>query len=298
MSCMRVASTTTSVALALAAIGVAPAQAFEPTRFSVVVEGEGPDVILIPGLASGRDVWAEEAGRLRDHYRLHLVQLAGFAGEPIGVEVEGEVIAPAVAELHRYIEENGLGDPAVVGHSLGGLMTLMLARDHANDVGRIVVVDALPFYSVLMNPAATAETIAPIAASVRDGLIAMTPEAFEAQQTAGVASLVRTAERRDEVLAWSLASDRSVLARAMYEDLTTDMRADVASIEGPLLAIYAYAPEMGPQAVVDGLYETAYAAAANGGVRRIDGGFHFIMLDQPEAFHEALSGFLADSEAP
>ena len=36
-----------------------------PTRFSVVIEGvapgKGPDVLLIPGLASSRDVYAAEA---------------------------------------------------------------------------------------------------------------------------------------------------------------------------------------------------------------------------------------------
>lgn len=286
------ASTTAVVALLLC-VQAPPTQAFEPTRFSVTVEGQGPDVILIPGLASGRAAWAGEAERLRADHRVHLVQLAGFAGEPAGAAAEGEVIAPAAAELHAYIAENGLEDPTVVGHSLGGLMTLMLARDHADDVGKIAIIDALPFYSVLMNPAATAQTIAPIAASVRDGLLAQTDEAFEAQQRAGFGVYVRTPERREEALAWSLASDRSVLARAMYEDMTTDLRADVASIETPMLVVYAYAPEMGPQAMVDGLYQTAYAAAPNATVTRIDDSFHFIMLDQPEALHEVLAGFLA-----
>ncbi len=51
-------------------------------RISVQVEGAGPDVILIPGLASSREVWAGLATTLRQQYRLHLVQVAGFAGSP------------------------------------------------------------------------------------------------------------------------------------------------------------------------------------------------------------------------
>jgi pimeloyl-ACP methyl ester carboxylesterase len=38
-----------------------PAPVFKPTRFSVEVRGTGPDVILIPGLASSSDVWDSTA---------------------------------------------------------------------------------------------------------------------------------------------------------------------------------------------------------------------------------------------
>ena len=44
-------------ALPAAAKPHATAQAFQPTRFSVIVEGKGPDVILSPGLSSPRHVW-------------------------------------------------------------------------------------------------------------------------------------------------------------------------------------------------------------------------------------------------
>src|ERR1700748_102973 len=55
-----------------------------PTRFSVVIEGAprgtAPDVLLLPGLASSRDVYAAEAKLLTTHYSLHPVQLAAFPG--------------------------------------------------------------------------------------------------------------------------------------------------------------------------------------------------------------------------
>src|SRR5205085_9117566 len=51
-------------------------------RFSVEVVGKGPDLIFVPGLSSSRETWKATADRLRERYRLHLVQLAGFAGEP------------------------------------------------------------------------------------------------------------------------------------------------------------------------------------------------------------------------
>src|SRR5688500_1123784 len=73
------------VALAVraeAAPASAAQAAFASDRLSVEVVGSGPDVILIPGFGSSRAVWRAEAERLKATHRVHLVQLAGFAGEP------------------------------------------------------------------------------------------------------------------------------------------------------------------------------------------------------------------------
>ena len=55
---------------------------FVSDRLSVEVIGQGPDVILIPGFGCSREVWRVTAERLKATHRVHLVQLAGFAGEP------------------------------------------------------------------------------------------------------------------------------------------------------------------------------------------------------------------------
>lgn len=49
---------------------------FASDRLSVEVIGSGPDVILIPGLLSSREVWRPLAERLAATHRAHLVQLA------------------------------------------------------------------------------------------------------------------------------------------------------------------------------------------------------------------------------
>ena len=104
-----------SVALAVraeAAPVAAVQTAFASDRLSVEVVGEGPDLILIPGLASSRAVWRAEAERLKATHRVHLVQLAGFAGEP-WTHGDGPFVEPVVAELARYIREAGLERPTV-----------------------------------------------------------------------------------------------------------------------------------------------------------------------------------------
>jgi pimeloyl-ACP methyl ester carboxylesterase len=266
-------------------------QAFAPTRFSVEVTGQGPDVILIPGLASSRDVWDATVAQLSATHRVHAVQLAGFAGEPAGAAGEGEVVHPFVHDLHRYIEANHIEHPAIIGHSLGGLSSLILASHHPESVGRVMVVDALPFFSVLIDPNATAHTIEPIAAAARERMLAMNAEEFAAGQMLTMNRLIRTEAPRPAAVQWSLASDRSVMARAMYEVMTTDMRGDLPSIRTPVTIVYANDPAIAPEAAIAGLYGV-YAALPNHRLVRVDQSYHFVQLDQPAAFASAVEEFL------
>lgn len=274
-----------------AAVEPSSAQNYTPTRFRVLVSGQGPDVIFIPGLGSSRDVWAAEANLLTATHRVHLVHVNGFAGQH-APEGGGEVIAPLVEDLARYIEANNLDRPAVIGHSMGGLSGLMLARRHPERVGRLMIVDAFPFFSAMFGPQVTAASIEPQARMMRDQIIAMDDTTFAAQQALGVRRLVKTEASHAEVAAWSVASDRATFAQAMYEVMTTDMRPEVASVTTPTTVVYAYDPVMGPEAMVDGLYRGGYASAPNVSFVRVDGAFHFIMLDQPAAFHTAVADFL------
>ncbi len=282
----------TLVCLCLGAAPAAPAAAAEPTRVSVEVRGAGPDVLLIPGLASPPAVWDDTARRLAGRYRLHLVQVAGFAGLPAGPNADGPVLAPVVEALHSYLADRKLAHVAVIGHSMGGLMGLMLARSHPEDVGRLMVVDALPFSGVMLSPEATTAMTTPAAAQLRDNVARMTPEAFAAAEGPAMARMSITPEGQKTVLAWALASDRKVIAQASYDDLTTDVRADLPAIRAPITVVYAYAPAMGPAAQIDTLYKTSYAPAPDKRLVRVDGSMHFVPLDQPEPFAKAVADFL------
>jgi len=136
-----------------------------PTRFSVVIEGvapgKGPDILLIPGLATSRDVYAAEAKLLTSTYRLHLVQIAGFAGQPAGPNASGPILVPVVEQLHQYIVDNHLQKIPVIAHSLGGLLAFMLAQAHPEDVSKLLIIDTLTFYGLVFSPGATVENVAP-----------------------------------------------------------------------------------------------------------------------------------------
>lgn len=260
-------------------------------RFSVTVSGQGPDIILIPGLASSGAVWDDTVARLKDHYRLHVLNLAGFAGEPAGANAEGDILAPSVEAIDAYIKASHLQKPVVVGHSLGGLMALMLAKAHPEDTSKLVIVDALPYVGVTFSPAATVDMVRPQAAALRDGMIATPADAFRAQQAAGTARLVTAPADQAKLLDWSITSDRRVLAQSFYEDLTIDLRPDLAAINTPTVLIYPVAA--GEDATItEATYKSNYAGKPNMTFHRIDDSRHFIMLDQPAAFQSALEAAL------
>jgi pimeloyl-ACP methyl ester carboxylesterase len=269
-----------------------------PTRFSVVIQGvapgKGPDVILIPGLSSSRDVYSAEAKLLTANYRLHLIQIAGFAGDPAGPNATGPILAAVVEQLHQYIVANKLQHPAIVGHSLGGLLGLMLADTHPEDVGKLLIVDSLPFYALVFAPEATVDTVTPQAVAMRDQMLAASPDIFAAivNQTAG--ALVLNPEARKLVAANSIASDRTVMTNAMYEDLVTDLRPRLAAIKTPTTLLYPFdASAVGPDSTkIDTVYTSVYSTMPNLNIHRIDDSRHFIMYDQPAAFDKAVQLFL------
>jgi len=282
--------------LAGIALLVVPSHAagFAATRFTVADKGTAgkPDVILIPGLASSSAVWDAEARLLAPNYRLHIVQMNGFAGAPAGANATGPILPGVVEELHGYIVA-GKMHPVVIGHSLGGLLTLMLADAHPEDVAKLVIVDSLPFYGLVFDPNATVEAIAPQGKVIHDQIVAMPADQFAAMQPMMVKSMVKDEAGGKAVVAADVASDRTVFANAMLEDLQTDIRPDMAKIKTPTLLLYPYdATLQHDEAKYDALYKSAYASMPNVKLTRIDDSRHFIMYDQPEKMDAAIEAFL------
>lgn len=277
-----------------APVAVAAQTAFASDRLSVEVVGRGPDVILIPGYASSREVWRAEATRLAATHRVHLVQLAGFAGEP-WTHGDGPFLEPMIGELARYVRESGLERPTVIGHSMGGLTGLLLAQGHPDLVGRVMSVDSLPFFSALFGPTATAETARPFADQAAASILAADEAGFGAQQGQTAIGLARDPATRAAMVEWSMASDRRALATAIREVMTTDARPGLAAMTTPVWAVYASDADGGaPAAMADGLWGREYATLPGVKLVRVDGSRHFIMADQPDRFADLVDQFLAD----
>jgi len=290
-----------TVAAAMLAAGLLQAQtvapaapAFQPTRFLVGEMGNagGPAVILIPGLGCSRDVWKDEAARLAPNYHLYLVQVRGFAGYPAGPNAKGPVMQPIVNELAQYIQLNGIKQPAIIGHSMGGTMGLMLAEQHPEDVGKLMIVDAFPFLGVLFDPLATAESAEPYAEKAREQLLEMGNQDFLKQENGMVSAMVKTEDKRKTVLFWTVNSDRHTLGQAFYDDSTTDLRRGLPKVQTSITVLYPFNKAVQKQPDTDKMYQEAYARAPHATLVKIDDSAHFIMLDQPTKFDEQVEKFL------
>ncbi|MBS0476978.1 MAG: alpha/beta hydrolase [Proteobacteria bacterium] len=274
----------------------------EPGRFTVEVIGAGPDVILIPGLSTPRDVWRPTAEALKGQYRVHLVQIRGFGDDP-GANASGPVLAPFVDELADYAAR--LKHPAVIGHSLGGLAAMQLAERHPGVAGKVMVVDAVPFIATLFNPDATIDTARVQAGRMRDMMLARAaasqgkprPAPRDCSAVTGTLPPATGAMSLDakgmcQIGNWMLEASSQVVAQAMFDDMTSDERQGIASIAVPLTVLYAVDARDPRHVGTAGTFAAAYAGAPKARLVPIADSAHFVMLDQFDKCLDAIRTFL------
>ena len=126
--------------------------AAEGYSFQVVRQGTGQQtVVFIPGFACSGEVWHETVEAIGNSCTCYVLTMPGFAG-----------VAPEAhpsfegwkQQIIRFIEEEHLERPVLVGHSMGGGLALAVAAERPDLLKSVVVVDALPCLSALYNPAA------------------------------------------------------------------------------------------------------------------------------------------------
>lgn len=104
------------------------------TGLNVTVWGDGDPVLLVHGsFGWGTETWREQKP-LAQSYRLLLVDRRGFGGSPLDGRVDFERDAEDVAQL--------LGEGAhVLGHSYGGVVTLLAAALRPTSVRSLAVIE-------------------------------------------------------------------------------------------------------------------------------------------------------------
>lgn len=266
---------------------------------AVTVSGEGRAVLLVPGLNSAASTWDETCQALvADGLQCHRAQLPGFAGHPA---IDTDAFLDTMADaLVAYLRESAPEDPVIVGHSLGGVVAMKIALAAPELPARLVIVDSLPFFAAIQDPAATADSVRPRAEAMRAGMAAVDDAAWAAQTRMAVQGMSTSAERVATLVDWGLASDRDTTAQAMFELMTTDLREAIAAIRQPTLVLgswAAYAAFGATKASTRAIFESQYAKLDGVRIAMSDSGYHFLMWDDPEWFIAELRGFLAEGDA-
>lgn len=268
--------------------------AFQSPRLVVETRGEGPDLILIPGLASTSAVWSRTAARMAQQRRLHLVSVRGFGDLSAGANADGAIMSAVAGEVRRYIAEAGLTRPAIIGHSMGGQVALRVAADAPDRIGRVMTVDASPFFPALISPGATVGDVEPIAQVAYQAVQFLGDEALRSRGRSLGLELGGAADAVFESMGWQ-GGDRRVLAQALYEVMTVDLRHRLPDIAAPVTVVYGWSPdEASPRSRADSLFRGAYASLPRPAVfERIEGAEHMVMIDQPTRFLAAVERFMA-----
>ncbi len=90
--------------------------------------GKGETVLLIHGFCGNKDYWKEVETRLSPSHHVFVLDMRGH-GETEATD-PGYSIHDMAEDVFAFIEEKGLRNLFVFGHSMGGYITLDLARNH------------------------------------------------------------------------------------------------------------------------------------------------------------------------
>ncbi|MGY6523417.1 MAG: alpha/beta fold hydrolase [Mongoliitalea sp.] len=88
--------------------------------------GNGPALILIHGFCESLEMWAHWMPTLAQTHCVYAIDLPGFGKSPL---IESTISMESTAViLQEWLDQEGISDPTIIGHSLGGYVTLAMAE--------------------------------------------------------------------------------------------------------------------------------------------------------------------------
>lgn len=112
-------------------------------RFHYVEEGKGPPVVMIHGLmGSSRNLTYALSGQLAEKFRVITLDRPGSGYSSRSKGTAADLPAQA-AQIAAFIKTLNLDKPLLVGHSLGGAISLAVALDHPHSMCGMVLVAPL-----------------------------------------------------------------------------------------------------------------------------------------------------------
>lgn len=172
--------------------------------------GRGKDLILIHGWGADVSTFWPIVDLLKDNFTLWLIDLPGFGRSDLP---QKKMISSDYAEIiSRFIKEQKIKSPIVLGHSFGGKITIKLASLYPNLVDKIILVGAS---GVKPYPSFKRLVIYPLAKIVHY----LVPNIFN------IKSIIRNRfYRRIESDYYNVGVLRDSYLKTIKEDLTSDLK--------------------------------------------------------------------------
>jgi N-formylmaleamate deformylase len=266
----------------------------EPYSFSVQKSGHGPAMILIPGLYCSGDVWKETVAHYKDHYTCYSLTLPGFAGQaPMHADT---LLTAIVKDIARFIVQNRLQKPLIVGHSLGGWVALDLAVENPSLLGGVVCISSAPFIPGLaMSNEITIDSTRKVGAMIKGYMVGQTPEQIRQGQQYVLRTMIRDTTHIREVMNMAAHSDPATQGEVMYELFSIDLRPAMNRIQCPVLVLGDWSSYKSYGTTRENMmekYQQQFGKVAQVSIRINDESKHFIMYDEPVWFYGELDKWL------
>ncbi|MGD0591175.1 MAG: alpha/beta hydrolase [Bacteroidota bacterium] len=252
--------------------------------FEIKISGKGiHSIIFIPGFACSGKVWDETKIFYETKYTCYILTMAGFAEVPPQSQPTFQNWEKAIA---AYIQQNKIDKPIIVGHSLGGGLAMALAADYPDLISKIIVVDALPCLSALMNPSYHTKDNNDCGAIVSQ-LTSSTNEQFYQMQKQGMLRLLADTSKQELVVNWTIQSDRKTFAEMYCDYSNTDLREKISGITCPaLILLESYFENFKP--AINEQFKNLKTANLQYATK----GLHFIMYDDKDWYNKQLNNFI------
>lgn len=283
------------------ALADVPTQSFDVNSIHVDRYGTGdaakPALVLVPGLSNSAAVWGPFVHRFAPAYTIYTVTLAGFGGR---TPVAAPMLDKAAGDIYALIEQQKLNRPVLIGHSMGGFLTLRVASEHSEALRGAIAVDGLPILPGMDTM--TADQRDGTASQMAAQIASTTPEQFMAYEKAYFIPMMTQAKNVATVAAFSQGADPKATGEYFRELMTTDLRPKLKSISVPLLEITGFDQTLDPKSyngvsfatpqAKQKYYEGLLANDKTATVKVIDNSRHFVMYDQPDALYADVDAFL------
>ena len=105
-------------------------------------EGRHP-IVLVHGSRLHAHVWNDFARRFSDRFHVIAVDQRGHGDSAWGAEQDYQLEA-LYRDLRAHVEARGLTRYTLIGHSLGGRVSMLYASRHQDELERLVLVDITP----------------------------------------------------------------------------------------------------------------------------------------------------------
>jgi len=105
--------------------------------------GSGYPLIILHGLFGASDNWISIGKMLAERYEVFIPDQRNHGRSFKSNDFNYEVM---VKDLLKFISINGITNPSIMGHSMGGKVAMKFAIDHTEKLNKLIVVDIAPKY--------------------------------------------------------------------------------------------------------------------------------------------------------